>query len=391
MRDVGSWGFIPEKGSCLGMVPIMLLIITLTCGCSPTKAPVINIGYIGPLSTRATDLGIGPSKALVLAVDEYNATKKGEAPTVNLFLEDDKWEGDLALPAYEKLRAEHDIDIVFVSNSDGTVALQNSILRDDVILVNPLNNDTLLSSMNKNTFKIAKSSEETHKLIGVRILELGLHRIAIFQYPNEFMKGATRTLSNFLESNGIESEVVVTSESQLEFGAQLQGFKDRKAEGYVFFGYEEFGFAMKQGRDLGIEAPYFGSTTLLTPTFYDNSEGEIVGTECTFFTPEDGNHVLAAQFLDDYENKFGATPFSVWPPMQAYDAMSLVLSQIEDLDRQMMEGESFSKWLREKLLSTRYYPGICGNLSIREDGASRGIYFSLYRIESKGGIEKVIR
>lgn len=368
---------------------LLLSGIILSCGKS-NQIEEINIGYIGPLTTRATDLGVGPSKAMELAVEQYNSNRTEYQPKVNFFIEDDKWKKENALPAYEKLRSEHNIDLLFISNSDGTVAVQDAILEDGVICINPLNNDALLSTLNENTFKIAKSTEEANGLIAIRIIELGLKKAVIMHYPNDFMTRAADAVKKLLDKAGVVNEVITIKKDQEDFTDHLQRCKADSCDAYVFFGYKEFGFAMKQSRDMGINAPFFGSTVLLVPEYYDNSEGEIVGTECTFFTEADGNYVLANEFLDAYEEKFGNRPYSLWPPMQAYDAMNLVLNELKTVnDRESQE--KLTEWLRNELLGTRYYQGVCGNLSIGEDGASKGIYFSLYEYAEKGKLVKVKR
>ncbi len=373
------------------LIVILLSFISIITGCNNTEVKEINIGYIAPMSTRATDLGIAPSKAMQLAIEEYNSSKNKNQPKINLFIEDDKWEKSLALPAYEKLRKEHNIDVVFISNTDGTVELQDKILEDGVIAVNPLNNDKLLSSLNKNTFKIAKSTEEAHKALGIRIIELGLKKVIILYYPNDFMSVGGNAIKNILTENGVEYEIIKTEKDQTDFTEILKNSKEKEADAYVFLGYKNFGFAMKQARDLEIQASFFGSTTLLDPDFFSNSEGAIVGTECTFFTPLDGNYILASEFLQDYKMKFGEEPFSIWPPMQAYDAMNIVINEIKNINEDKSKEESQVDWLRNRLLNVKYYQGVCGNISIKEDGSSRGIYFSLYKVESDGKLIKIKR
>ncbi|SDL48081.1 amino acid/amide ABC transporter substrate-binding protein, HAAT family [Kriegella aquimaris] len=374
----------------LKMFVILTLLVSLI-GCKESKSEEINIGYIGPLSKRATDLGIGPSNALQLAVDQYNASRSDDALKVNLFIEDDQWEKDNALPAYHKLRKEHDIDIVYISNTDGTIALQDAILKDQVILINPLNSDALLSSLNQNTFKIAKATEEANGLIAIRIIELGLKKVLVLTYPNDYMSRAATSCKSLLDNVGVENKVTLVGKDETDFKDELQTAKDAGVDAYVFFGYKEFGFAMKQARDLGIEAPFFGSTVLLDPEFFSNSEGTIIGTECSFFTPADGNYVLADEFMDSYKNKFGSSPVSVWPAMQAYDAMNMVLQEIANITETKNRNEAFDDWLRNRLFDISYYQGVCGNISIAEDGASRGIYFSLYQYASEGKLSKVRR
>jgi len=370
----------------------MICVATLA-SCNKTEVKEINIGYIAPLTTLATDLGVGPSKAMILAVEQYNSEKTESQPKINLFIEDDKWEKDLALPLYEKLRKEHNIDIVFISNTDGTVSIQDRIMEDNVIAVNPLNNDQLLSSLNKNTFKIAKSTEESNKIIGVRIIELGIKKVLIFQFPNDFMTIAANSVQDILSENGVQSTVVVTSKDkdQKDFTSTLKNARDEGTEAYVFLGYKKQGFAMKQARDLGIDAPFFASSTLLDPKFYENSEGAMIGTECAFFTPLDGNYILANEFLENYKRRFGEEPFSIWPPMQAYDAMNIIINAVKTINEDKAAEELKVDWLRNKLFNIKYYQGVCGNISVTEDGSSRGIYFSLYKVEAAGKLTKVKR
>lgn len=360
-------------------------------GCIEKQVDEVNIGFIAPLTTRAIDLGIAPSKAMKLAIEEYNSTKTASQPKINLFIEDDRWEKDAALPAYEKLRREHNIDIVFISNTDGTIAIQDKILEDGVIAINPLNNDKLLASLNKNTFKIAKSTEEAHRSLGIRMIELGLKKVLILHYPNDFMTIAGNSVKEILTEHDVENTLIQVQKNQTDYTEILENAQKENIDAYVFLGYKDFGYAMKQARDLGIEEPFFGSTTLLDPNFFLNSDGAIVGTECTFFTPLDGNYILGNEFLKAYRNRFGEKPFSIWPPMQAYDAINLVINEVKIINEDKKPEEALGDWLRNRLFNIRYYQGVCGNISITEDGSSRGIYFSLYKVEPNGELQKIKR
>jgi branched-chain amino acid transport system substrate-binding protein len=373
------------------LIVLVLGIIAISISCNKKEVTEINIGYIGPLTTRAVELGIAPSQAMKLAIEEYNSSKTGSQPKINLFIQDDQWEQDAALPAYEKLRKEHDIDVIFISNSEGIIAIQDRIMEDGVIAVNPLNNDKLLSSLNKNTFQIAKSTEEANRIIGVRIIELDLKKTLILHFPNNFMSIAANSIQEILSEHNVENKVISVAKDQTDFTEILKSAQSENTDAYVFLGYKDFGFAMKQARDLGVENPFFGTTTLIDPEFYANSESEIVGTECAFFTPADGNYILANKFLKNFTKRFGEEPFSIWPPMQAYDAMNIVINELKMVNEDKKDTELLGDWLRNRLFQVRYYQGICGNISITEDGSSRGIYFSLYKVEPKGELGKIIR
>ena len=361
-------------------------------GCDAKKINEINIGYIAPLSVRATDLGVAPANAMKLAVEKYNSNRLANQPKVNLHIKDGKWDKENAVSAYDELKKNHNIDILYISNTDGTLALQEKILKDRVILVNPLNNGDIFSSLNKNTFNIAKSTEESNGLIATRLIELKHKKVVLFQYPNNFMSRASKEVKRLLDESKVEIKIIVVEKENTDFIEQLKKLQKQNYDAYIFFGYNEFGYAMKQARDLNITAPFFGAASLLDFKFYENSQGEIIGTEFPFFTPSDGNNVLANEFLKAYANKFGKKPSSVWPPMQAYDAINTVLSQLKTINTSKDKDQYFDDWLREKMYNIVYYQGVCGNIAITENGTSKGIYFSLYNYQSKDKpFEKVKR
>lgn len=365
--------------------------LILIVSCNSPQVETIRIGYIGPLSKRAIDMGIPQSRAYQLAVDEYNSNRQDNEPQVELFIEDDQWEKDQALPLYEKLRKEHQIDVLFMSNTDGVLELQDKIMEDHVILIQGLNSDDLLSSLNRNTFKIAKRTEEANGIIGRRIVELGLKKILILYFPNDFMTRGTKAIQSVLDENQVETTSIEVTKGDTNFIDILQKAKDYGYDGYVFMGYREFGYAMKQARALGIEAPYFASTTLMDPEYFNNSNGKIIGTEFTFFTELDGNYVLAHEFLESFKNKYDSPPKSIWTAMQAYDAMNILLSGIKTINSKKAEEEEMDAYLRKSLHGVTYHQGVCGNLSIGPDGASKGIYFSVYQYSEKGKATKIKR
>ena len=369
------------------ILSLVTVILLSSCGNSIDE---VNIGFIGPLTKRAVDLGVGPAKALELAVKEYNETKSKDAPTVNLFIEDDQWEKTNAIPAYDKLRKEHNIQVLFISNTGGTVALQDKITQDRVILINQINSDKLLSSLNRNTFKVAKRTEEAHEILGARIAQLNLKNALIYHFPNDFMTRGAKAVESSLNDFNISNKIIEVKKDQISFKESLKKAKFDSVDAIVFLGYRNFGFAMKEAREMGINAQFFGSTTLFDYVFHDNSEGTIIGTECTYFTTQDGNTALGKAFIERYEKLHLNKPNSVWPAMQAYDAGNIVLNAIENINAEV-KGETFEEWLRSKLHRVTFHEGVCGNLSIGPDGSSKGIYFSMYKYLDKNKAEKIIQ
>lgn len=367
-----------------------LLLLILLISCSEKEIEQIHIGFISPQSHRATNLGIAPGKAMQLALQQYNESRKATEPEIILHLADDQWDESRSVPLYNQLKSKHNIDALFISNSNGTLALQNYLLKDDIIAINPLNNDKYLRENSNNTFFIAKSTEQANKVIAHRILQLQKKKVAIFRPDYNFFKVAAETIKSELAMKGISVEIIPTKLSQHDYNSELKLLKEESFDAYCFFGYVELGFAMKQARDMGITAPFFGCTEILDDKFFDYSEGTIKGTEFSYFTRLDGNKTLAAQFFEDYRIEYSQMPPSDWPPMQAYDAMNIFISAIRDINDKKIQRKNLSNHLAKNLKSIKNYAGVCGFLNMKDNQSIEGINFNLYELTNKNQTEKVI-
>lgn len=357
--------------------------------CSEKNIDVVKIGFIAPQSERLTNLGIAPANAMNLAINIYNKTRTENEPKIELYVEDDKWNDKLSVPLYTKLKKEKGIDLLFISNSNGTLAIQNEIARDNTIAINPLNNDTYLRNNTKNTFFIAKSTEQANLEIANRIDELNLERIVIFHPPYNFYGVAASTVKKELETKGKEVQIIETTVGQKDYRDYLKLLKEEACQAYCFFGYPEYGFAMKQARDMGIEEPFFGCTEIQDEDFFKYSESQIIGTEFSHFTRIDGNEALANVFFENYKNEYSKEPNSEWPPMQAYDAMNVVISVLRQINEEKVTKADFSSWFKSKMSEVQNYPGVCGNLSMEKNNSVSGIDFTMYKLVEKGKIERI--
>lgn len=369
---------------------LISIFALLAHSCSTEKIEEINIAYIGPLNGTAIDLGIPAKNAIALSIKRYNANRKDDQPKITFHWANDNWEGYKAVHLYDSLNALHDLDIVFISNTEGTIALQDRIAQNNDILINPLNSDSLLSSMNKNTFTIAKKTEEANQIIGFRIIELGLKKSAVLYYPNDFMRRAARSVEEVMEHTSYSCKLIETEKGDTNFIELLQELKEEEYDAIAFFGYANFGYAMQQARKLGITAPFFGSTVLLDTNYYHNAQESIIGTECPYFNLADGNFPLANEFISNYYQEYNRKPISIWPALQAWDASEIILSFIKTANNKENLTD-LTTYLQHSFADLDFYQGVCGNISMDQNGAAKGIYFSLYQYSDKNTLSKVKR
>ncbi|MDX1446115.1 hypothetical protein, partial [Lishizhenia sp.] len=92
------------------------LLLTLLISCTNQNIEHIHVGFIGPQTVRATNLGIAPGKAMELAIKQYNNSRNEDEPEIILHLGDDQWDESRSVPLYNKLRTNYDVDAIFISN-----------------------------------------------------------------------------------------------------------------------------------------------------------------------------------------------------------------------------------------------------------------------------------
>tara|TARA_B110000211_G_C14045981_1_gene538970 strand:+ start:586 stop:1716 length:1131 start_codon:yes stop_codon:yes gene_type:complete len=370
---------------------IFILSSVFFYSCQSNKIEKIKIGYIGPLTETATDFGIGSSNALQLLVTEYNQDRDKDQPEAELYIEDDKWKKENAIPCYKKLKEKHDIDMVFMSNTDGTVALQDLLIKDDIILVNLLNNDALLSSLNKNTFKIGKKTEDAGEMVALRIAELELNNVKIFYYPNDFMKRVAMETYNDLKLRNITCEIKEVDPNQKSFTKEIKKGKEDGTDCFVYFTYHQASIFLDQCMKSNVKPHFFGINLFIDKDVIERTAKDSLFIEIPFFTHRDGNKFKAEELLVKYKAKYQNVPETYWSIFQAYDAGGLVMDILGNINEQEIEKKELTNYLRESLFSVNLYNGVCGNISIGKDGASKGIYFSLYRYNGKSELESVTK
>lgn len=340
----------------------------------------LAVGWIGPLSGSAGALGVDSLNAVKLALQEYQAKKSLADPEISLLDEDDNYNIAITLLKYNQMMANTPKPVaIMVGTYSGLIAIAPLVLKDSVIALNPIDNDKEIASLNRNVFLIAKETEPLAGLVVNAIIDQGKKNIAVIYYgDDDFMKHLATLFREILVSNNSQAQMFSYNRETTDFHSFLEKAKASNVDGYVFFGYQEIGLAMKQARDMGILAPFYSVNVIADPVLQKNSEGAINGTYFAHFTSLDGNRVEADEFLNKYYRIFKRKPLLEWTAMQSYDAARILFVAIQDAYH---ESGDFTDNLRKKLLETSNFEGVSGNISILPSGASRGIYTRLYILQ----------
>lgn len=368
-------------------VAALLVVAVLVVGftiftMSPKRGNTITVGWIGPLTGPVSFLGTDNLKAVELAVAEYNTLKKAEEPMVKVVAEDDQYEAQRSFTAYQKIVSTHKAPIIVVNTYSAMGLLADSAARDGVILVNPIDNDVNLARLNANIFLIAKQTEDLAATLANHLMANDKKKIVILYYNGDaFMPTLANQTKDLLQKNQRTVLIHGYPPETTDFQSWLKEGTSNEADAYVLLGYSSLGPAMKQGRALGITAPYYTANLAMA-----ESAGEAIeGTTVIHFTHAEGNSGAAEAFLNRFQQRYRKLPTHEWTAMQPYDATQIVLHALKET--QGKKGK-FVDLLRSQLRATRDFRGVAGNIQILPDGSSRGIYWQLYRY-SKGTLIKI--
>ncbi|MBW2202529.1 MAG: ABC transporter substrate-binding protein [Deltaproteobacteria bacterium] len=342
------------------------------------KRNTVTIGWIGPLTGPISLIGVDNLKAVRMAIEKYNTDRKSVEPEIKLIIEDDQMVAKNSVNAYQKLVSEQRPDVVMLSSYSGMFLIADDALREGMILVNPIDNDSNLAKLNKNVFVIAKQTEGLAAVVANALIDQGKKKVFIvFFNGDDFMPTLGNKVKEIFEKAGGKAIVRDYPAGTSDFRSLLAAGKDVKAEGYIFFGYVEIGFAMKQAREMGITQPFYSVNVITNPELQANSQGAIEGTQFAHFTHLDGNTRAAELFLKRFQQKYHKSPAVSWTALQAFDATRIIIAAVVKASGQK---GAFVDNIRRNMLGTDDFEGVSGDLSIRPDGTSRGIYPSLYTL-----------
>lgn len=335
----------------------------------------VTVGWIGPLTGTANLLGVDNLNSVKLGIDEYNSDRQNGEPKINLIFEDDQHDESKSLDSYNKM-VSNGAKIIFMSTYDGVMLASSKADEDNVILVDPTNNDAVLSSLGNNLFLVAKRTKDIGHLLSNALIRDGKKNAFVLYYGSDlFMPRVAEKLKEVFEQSGGKATLVGYDPQLKNFSSLLSIGVSEGADAFVFLGYEATKLAAEQARDMGIKSGFYAA----------NSLSGAEGLQFTLLTSLDGNIALANKFLNNFENKYGKKPAAEWTAMQAYDSINIVTNALR---KSVRRSGNFVDNLRGQILDTKGFLGVSGTIDIGPDGASSGIFWSMYTLKDGKAVKE---
>lgn len=353
-----------SKQGTYGLFSMLAVALLLVAGCgTPTgqviKEETIKIGWIGPLSGPSTVLGMDSVTAAEIAVAELNAKGGIDGKKVELLVEDDQYDVTKSMSAYQKLVNIDGAKILLVHTYGAVFALAEQARQDGVLLMDPLDCNSVLAGLGENIACLATDSESIGEILAEQAVKSDAKRVGIIYSQRDiFMPLVKDVTVKGLEQKGISVEVEGFAPETRDFRTMIMKMQDTDA--LVLLGHDETGLAMKQARDIGYTGTFLTTGTVTSPPLQEAAEGAAEGTVFAFWdAPQDG---AAAEFKERFVAEKGRAPILDLASYPTYDAVNAIAKAIE-------AGGSDAKTIAEALPGVRF-EGVTGTVAFDRHGAS---------------------
>lgn len=366
------------------IIPFFILIIACnksneTLSESPDK---IHIFWIGPLSGNAKVLGEDNLKSIQMVIKNYNRTKEKNEPQIILTEADDQYDAVLTKDVFLKLREKIKPHIVFLNTYDALIQHAHLVARDDIIIINPIDNDLKLAGLNDNVFLIAKRTEQLSSVVGYDLINDARNNTAILYYNNDsFMPTVASEIRNMLSKNGRTASLYPYSKEINNFESVLSIDTVKTLDAVVLLGYDEMENAVKYLKNTNKDIHFYSVNTAMQLLDKPELVDLIDGMKIAHFTTLDGNSILANEFIDNFQKEYNRSPYVDWIAFQAYDSIGLVLRTIKEMSNSdTTKKNNWASQFKFHLKAGKLYHGTSGDIIINIDGTASGITLGHYQI-----------
>ncbi|MBW3013284.1 ABC transporter substrate-binding protein [Candidatus Woesearchaeota archaeon] len=365
---------------------IFIMIALFVSGCASQEVEPIKIGWIGALSGDVASIGVANIRGIEIAVDEINANGGIEGRPVKLIIEDDQFDERLARSAFHKIVSVNDVDVVMSMSYGAIIGLADEAERQDVVIVDSMDSSEELASAGDYVFAIGVYNEGIGYAVAEHAAEIGAKEAGIiFNNADPFI---TLVKDSFKEKFEEKGGKVVVEEAYLpeaaDFRAQMAKIKAAEVPVLFIIGWDESGIAVRQAKQLGVEAKILGIDTFASEAFQRNAGEAAEGVAFAFFRAAESPEIEG--FVQKFENKFNQEPDQIMFSVIGHDAAKVIA---EAMKQAIAEGkEPRGAALKDAMHNAKDYNGLAGNLSIDPDGAVRSIREEMFQLQ-KGEIVKI--
>lgn len=324
----------------------------------------VKIGVMLPLSGGAAALGKTCLNGAQLAVDEANAQKGDNDPSIRLLVQDDQAKPAIGLSVFEKFASVDRLKIILGPLASG-VALAVAPLaeRQHIVLLSPGASAPTLTNAGDYIFRNEVSEQYGARIQAeLAVQPLGFKRIALLYVNNEYGVGTIGVFRRRFEELG---GTIVADEAYAagttDFRTALTKVKAAAPDALFVVWQDDIVNIIKQKDELGVEGKVYTTAIFESAEILAKlgplADGVVYSYYGTFDVHAQSGP--AAEFSKRYETRFGQAPD--YYSALGYDAAAILARALRDV--------SFNpEQVKDALYRIQQFPGVSGETSFDKNG-----------------------
>lgn len=346
-----------------------LSVVAALIACAPPEP--IRIGYIGGLSGRVSDLGIGGLQGARLAVELRNQAGGIKGRPVELIEVDDQQDPQVALKAFNSLIEHRVAAVVGPMTSAMAMAIVPRANEARMLVMSPTVTTGDLLGINDHFLRVIPATREFVRTNADYYYQtLGLRRLRlIFDMRNQSYSESWLTeFSKFFADNGgtLLSPLPFTSSEETTFPALARAALSDKPDGIIIVANSVDAAMLCQAiRKLDTGIALGTSEWAATERLAELGGKWVEGVTVAQFFERDSRMPTYLSFRAAYQSRFSREPG--FPETFSFDAANVILDALDKKTEQQP--------LKEAILSRRHFNGVQRPIDFDENGDTLGRTF----------------
>jgi branched-chain amino acid transport system substrate-binding protein len=326
-----------KKVGLLWVAVVLSLPLLVGCG---GGGDAIKIGLEGPMTGDYAYEGEGFQKVVELLVEQTNEAGGILGRQVELVIEDDAGDPTQAALVAQRL-VDAEVDAVIGAYNSTATEPASEIYNDAGILhITPSSTATGLTQKGFPRFFRVCFLDDKQGLFAATFAKdvLGVQNFGILHDNSTYAQGLAEHTRRYAEEAGLNVAFydAINPDDQ-DFTPILTNIGGAGLDAIYFTGYHaQGGLLLKQSAELGLYLQWMMGNACNNPELVqiagvENAAGTFVTTEPL---PKDVPYPEAEQFVQDFEDKYGESPDSVWWMMagEAYNVIRYAMEQTGSTD-----------------------------------------------------------
>lgn len=274
----------------------------------------IKLGFLGPLTGGAANLGNGTLAGLQLALEQANEDGGVQGRQLELIHKDDQYDAGVAQRAVRELDTND--EIFLLAGGVGTpnfVGIMPYLAQNGITAIGPYAPSNQVGVIeNPETFMIWPNFTDEFT-VGMRYIyeTQEPESVALVRMEGDVGDDGLKGLETALDGSGVEVDPILTVEADtVDFTSIAQTLKNANPEVVVLISpSDNIGQMIKAMHAIDFHPQTLGQSDMNDASFLNNFGADAEGMIITsMMTPLTSDRQEIVDFIADFEEKFGETP-----------------------------------------------------------------------------------